>query len=218
MILPSAVLKGFDKAIELALSLDEESRTRLSRLNGKRIRVNLTRPRSAFLVSVDNSSVVLSQLDLPEADLDSVADASNSTDGADVTITGSVSALRSMLDGNDALYSGEVVIEGDIAVSQHLKEVLAQMDLDWQEAVSPYLGDSFTHRLDTAQSRLLEWLKRTREGTRQNTSEYLQEEIELVASNAQVRIFCEEVDELRAAVDRLEARLQRLELREADET
>ena len=55
------------------------------------------------------------------------------------------------------------------------------------------------------------WLERTRASLQQNTSEYLQEEAEVLAPNAAVCDFCTEVDEVRAAADRLEARLRKLE-------
>jgi len=113
--------------------------------------------------------------------------------------------------GNDALYTGDVRIEGDVGLGQTLKEILGSIDPDWQEAISPVLGDALTHRLDQMHSRLREWLTRTRDNFEQNTSDYLQEEIELLAPNSQVHRFCKEVDECRAHLDRLQARLSILE-------
>jgi ubiquinone biosynthesis protein UbiJ len=203
MNLPFPVLLGIEKAIEAVLRLDEPTRTRLAELDGKTIQVNLSSPNLSLLLSVVGSAVHLSQAEPDTGEVMGIT--------ADATISGSLSALRSLIDGNDAIYTGKVTLEGDIGVGQSLKQLLAQLDPDWQDAVSPVLGDGLTHRLDMAQTGFFAWLGRTRTAASSNTSEYLQEELELLAPNSLVRGFCEEVDELRSAADRLEARLKRLE-------
>ncbi|MFK7995091.1 MAG: SCP2 domain-containing protein [Granulosicoccus sp.] len=201
MNLPFPIALALEKAIDAVLRMDPETCARLATINGCVVRVNITAPTISILMTVVDGRVFLAQPD----------DMNTLEKSADTTITGSLKALRSLLDGNDALYKGDVLIEGDIGIGQQLKQIAAQLDPDWQDAVSPYLGDSLTHRLDTAQSRLAGWLKRSRHSFDQNTSEYLQEEIELLAPNSEVQVFCREVDELRASADRLAARVQRLE-------
>lgn len=201
MNLPFPITLALEKAIEAVLRLDPETRQRLTSIDGSVVRINITAPATSVMLIVVDGKVQLS----PPDDADGL-DAS-----ADTTITGSVLALRSLLNGNDAVYKGDVTIEGDVGTSQQLKQILSLLDPDWQDAVSPFLGDSVTHRLDRAQTQLGRWLQRSRHSFDLNTSEYLQEEIELLAPNAEVDSFCEEVDELRAASDRLEAHVQRLE-------
>ena len=46
-----------------------------------------------------------------------------------------------------------------------------------------------------------------------NTSEYLSEESRVLAAEAEVEMYMEEVDDLRFAVERLDARLKLLEAR-----
>ncbi|MFK7859109.1 MAG: SCP2 domain-containing protein [Granulosicoccus sp.] len=210
MNLPFPITLALEKAIDAMLRMDPETRERLAALDGCVIRVNVTSPPVTTLLTVVDSKVFLAQPD----------DTNGPDPHTDTTITGSLSALHSLLDGNDAVYKGEVQIAGDIGVSQQLKQIVAQLDPDWQDAVSPFLGDSLTHRLDRAQSRLSAWLRRSRDSFDQNTSEYLQEEVELLAPNGEVHHFCREIDELRAAADRLDARVYRLEtacLSESDE-
>ena len=42
---------------------------------------------------------------------------------------------------------------------------------------------------------------------KRNTSEYLQEEVEMLAPNTEVKRFCSDVDEVREQLDRLTARI-----------
>lgn len=199
MNLSYILLPLVEKSIEAVLRIDPDTRARLSTIEGKSIRINISSPPGSLLLNVSEGRVHLAQPD------------DNDGLDPDLTISGSLASLRSLLDANDAVYTGQVSIDGDIGTSGRLKQILSQVDPDWQEAVSPYLGDTLTHRLDMAQTNFSRWLRRTRESMRQNTGEYLQEEMELLAPNSEVQHFCIEVDETRAAADRLTARVQRLE-------
>ncbi len=196
MSLPMPLNVVLEQSIEALLKLDPETRERLSSLDGKLIRVNVSSPPLSVALSVADGKVYV------------VGDA---TTPADTTISGSLTALRSLAGGNDAVYRGEVTLEGDLGAGQQLKEILAGIDPDWEEIVSPLLGDTLAYRLGAAGRHLGSWLERTRSSLRQNTGEYLQEEAEVLAPNSAVREYCNAVDEVRAAADRLEARLRRLE-------
>ncbi len=196
MSLPMPLNVVLEQSIEALLKLDPETRERLASLDGKLIRVNVSSPPLSVAVSVAAGKVYV------------VGDASTP---ADTTISGSLAALRSLAGGNDAVYRGDVTLEGDLGTGQQLKEIIAGIDPDWEEIVSPLLGDTLAYRLGAAGRQLGNWLERTRASLHQNTGEYLQEEAEVLAPNSAVREFCDEVDDVRAAADRLEARLRRLE-------
>jgi len=194
--IPSPLNVAIEQGIEAMLRLDPETRDRLADLEGKLIAVQFVEPSLEFVVSVVSKRVnVIGKIDTP----------------ADVTLTGSVSAFRSLSKGNDAIYKGDIKIEGDIHIGQQLKEIIAQLNPDWEEILSPVLGDTVVHQLAIASQSLSSWFSRTRSSFEQNTSEYLQEEVELLAPNSEVRDFCLNVDASRAAVDRLDARIKRLE-------
>lgn len=196
MSLPMPLNVVLEQSIEALLKLDPETRERLSGLDGKLIRINVTSPSLSVALAVTGGKVYV---------------VAESTTPADTIISGSLAALRSLAGGNDAVYRGEVTLEGDLGTGQQLKEIMAGIDPDWEEIISPLVGDTLAHRLGSAGRQLGHWLQRTRDSLRQNTSEYLQEEVEVLAPNYAVRDFCNEVDEVRAAADRLEARLRRVE-------
>lgn len=187
------------------MKLDPGTRDRIKAIDGQVIRIIIDAPAVSFMLSFSKGRVFVLRDD------DSVVDERV----ADTTLSGSLSALLSLLNGNNAIYEGGVTIEGDIGLSQRISEIIEQLDPDWQDAISPFIGDSLTHRLDVLQSGFSQWLKRNSRSARDNLSEYMQEEIEAVAANSEVVFFCEEVDDLRAAADRLEARIEKLETRNA---
>lgn len=194
--LPSPVNAAIERAIDALLKLDPETRQRLSSLEGKVIAVNITSPTLSVVLSIVNQRInVIGQTDTP----------------ADTTLSGSLSALRSLSSGNDALYQGDVSVEGDIGIGQELKELVAALDPDWEEFLSPVLGDTMVHQLSLFKDGFSSWMQRTGSAMRQNTSEYLQEEAEVLAPNSEIHAYCLEVDDVRAAADRLEARVKRME-------
>ena len=194
-VLPSPANVAIERAINAVLKLDPDASQRLIPLNGKVIAINVTQPTVSVVLSIVDQQVhLIGGLDTP----------------ADTTLSGSLSALRSLSSGNDALYQGEVRIEGDIGVGQQLKELASTLDPDWEEFLSPLFGDTLVHQLALASQGLSSWFERTHSAMKQNTSEYLQEEAELVAPNSEVQAFCNDVDQVRAAADRLEARVKRL--------
>ncbi|MFK7856467.1 MAG: SCP2 domain-containing protein [Granulosicoccus sp.] len=203
MSVPLPLQFAIEKGVEALLSLDPDTRQRVNAIDGKVVKFCVSSPPFAVALSVvDGKAFVVGGDD----------------EQADTTISGSLQALRSLTQGNDALYRGEVFIEGDIGLGQTLKEIAGGLDPDWEELLSHFVGDSVAHHLGVQGNRFSDWFARTESAFKQNSSEYLQEEAEVVAANSQVRKFCAEVDELRAASDRLDARLRRLSMRATDQS
>ncbi|NND92502.1 MAG: hypothetical protein HKN42_16705 [Granulosicoccus sp.] len=196
MSLPTPLNVVIEQAIEALLTIDPDTRERLSVIEDKLVRVRVSSPAITVTLSVTNGCVYV-------VGDDDVA--------ADTTISGSLAALRSLSRGNESLYRGEVTVDGDVATGQQLKEIIAGLDPDWEELISPLLGDSLTHRFGQAGRQFGGWVARTRSALQRNTSDYLQEEVSLVAPDCAVHAFCQEVDLLRADADRLEARVRLME-------
>lgn len=200
--LPLPLGLAIEQGIETVLKLDPESRERLTSLDGKLIEVCVSRPAFSIMLSVVDQHVYV---------------VGGVTDEPDARITGSLAALRSLSSGNDALYRGEVVVSGDVGVGQRIKEILAAVDPDWEELISPFLGDTVAHKLGNLSKYLSSWLSRTQHSFKENSSDYLQEEALLLAPDLAVLAFCTDVDETRAATDRLEARISQLEQARSDD-
>ena len=197
MPLPLPISVALEQLINRTLKLDEETRARLDDVNGKVVQINVTSPiPSAVTFSITDREVYVS----------------GSYDGdVDTTITGSLSSLRSLMNSNDAIHRGDARIEGDIGTGNALKDIASALDIDWEEQISPFVGDTVAHNLGVASRKLASWFDRTSQSMKTNTREYLEEEVEFVAPANMLKHFADSVDDLQSDMDRLEARLKQLE-------
>jgi ubiquinone biosynthesis protein UbiJ len=196
MKLPLPIVVLVQQAVNSITRLDPDTSRALDRIDGKVIRIQVSDFDMDVTLSVVDRHVEV--LRIFDGDVDTV-------------VSGSLNNLLSLRESNDALYRGDVRIEGDMAVGQELRDILGAVHVDWEQLISPVLGDSAAQQLGQMGEQFTEWFKRSRSRVRQNSSDYLQEDAELLAVKGEVQRFCNEVDELRADVDRLEARLQLIE-------
>ena len=124
--------------------------------------------------------------------------------------------MRMSLAGGEALLEGAARITGDSAFAQRLGGLLRLSAVDWEELLARGLGDVAGHQL----ARLLRvgggWLRDSARALEQDLGEYLTEEARLLPASAELEHWMQGVEALRADVDRLEARLRRLEARRAE--
>ncbi len=132
----------------------------------------------------------------------------------DTLIRGTPIALaRSTLDKTDGLFGGDIEITGNTEIGHRFQNALEQIDIDWEEHLARIVGDTPAHQAGRL-FRQAQAYGRHAEGTlTRNISEYLREETRLLPSAIEVDNFMSDIDQLRDATDRLEARLQRLEKR-----
>ncbi len=109
------------------------------------------------------------------------------------------------------LRTGAVHIEGDAEVAQTFSELLKHARPDLEEELSRVVGDVAAHQVGNAARAALDFGRRTADTLRQNVAEYLQEEGRDLPTRVEADEFIAGVDRLRDDVDRLEARLARLE-------
>ena len=110
----------------------------------------------------------------------------------DVTISGSMVNL---------LRRRDITISGDPVVAQKLQQKIDSFD--WENLLAKYIGDIATHQV----SRFLNSQKTTCKNIMETLVEYIQEEVKLLPPQCLVTDFIDEVDKIRADVDRLEAKI-----------
>lgn len=111
--------------------------------------------------------------------------------------------------GEEALFGGEISIEGDTELGQQFQDLLAAVEVDWEERLSRFTGDLIAHQIGDTARDVRRLLQRGAATLRQDLSEYLQEELRLLPAPIELRNFLDEVDRLRMDVDRVEARIRR---------
>jgi len=193
----SLFFQPLQAVIRRALDFDPDSRARLRELEGRIIEVVFSGIEQNVCVVIDQGEVLLTRV--PER-------------LPDLRLKGSPSAFMRYLANPDRVeitHSG-ISIEGDIGLAQRFVGVLRQLDIDWEEWASRYLGDVMAHRAGRAAGRLRGWAENSRRQFRDDVTEYLQEEARLLAPRERVRHLLNDIDALRSDVERLAQRVKRL--------
>ena len=129
-----------------------------------------------------------------------------------VTLRGTLATFARLGLGTETetLKAGEFEIEGDAALGQRLQRILGNLDLDWEEPLARLFGDPLGHEIGSAARAAFAWHRQALKTFGLNTAEYFQEEARLLPVRYEVEAFLNGVDVVRADVDRLAARIQRL--------
>ena len=131
----------------------------------------------------------------------------------DATIRGRLMALVDLAVQDDKLSASireRVSFDGNVALAQKLQAILADLDLDWEEALAQRSGDVFAFQAQQRARQLRDWMRRSAESVLQTTSEYLREEARLSPTQVEFEQFRTRLTTLKHDVARAEARLQQL--------
>lgn len=198
MNLGSLIAPVLETTLNRYLSLDSEAAERLRTISGKLIALEIKAPNATLLVQPLENTVRIGEY----------------IGGApDVVISGSPLALarlglsRNMGTGTLGKY---IQMRGDVEVGRVFQEALAGVEIDWEELLAARIGDIPAHQAANAVRGLTAGLTNAVDKLRMDLSEYLQEEAQIVPTRIEVEQFMDEVDCLRADIERLEARIERL--------
>jgi len=131
----------------------------------------------------------------------------------DVTITGNPPAFLKLVMGEFApslTGSGQMQITGDLELGQRFQKILKNIDIDWEEYLSRYVGDVVAHRIGHVARQFRGWTRHVGQTLRQDFAEVMTEELQVAARPEAVKSFMDRVDRVRADVDRLEKRIQKI--------
>lgn len=193
-----AALAGLEQALNAALALDPKTLERLARLQGRVIAIELKGTGIRLVLEPGAEGLRLM----------------GHFDGeVDTTLRGAPFALLRMSTGRtgEGMFSGEVEIDGDVELGQQIQRVFEKLDIDWEEHLARLSGDIIAHQIGNTVRGLFRWGERTAEHLGEDTADYLQEETETLPVPWEVEEFIENVDTLRSGVDRIEARVKRLQ-------
>ena len=104
-------------------------------------------------------------------------------------------------------------LSGDLQVAERYSQLLKLARPDLEDEAAKWLGDVPAHALGGAARGLSAWLARAAGALRMNTAEYLQEESRAMPAPLEAQAFYGDVEKLRDDVERVAARLARLERR-----
>jgi ubiquinone biosynthesis protein UbiJ len=132
---------------------------------------------------------------------------------ADASLSGTPIALLALAGprAEGALRGGGVRIEGDAEVAQRFRDLLGHAQPDFEEELARVIGDVAARNLANLARGFLDFGRKAGRSLAGNVSEYLQEEGRDLPTRTEVEEFLVGVDRLRDDVERLDARLARVE-------
>ncbi len=203
--LPGLLATSLEAAVNRLLAADQNSGDRLGKLDGRRVRLQL----QDLAITLDFIFTAYRV----EVSLDTTSD-------ADTVISGSMPALFAMaLPDDEGRWGGpgsRVKISGDATLARDLERLFSKLDPDWEAGVAEFTGDVMAHQLVAGLKSIASSLLNTGEQLRDVASDYLHSEQSPLAQTTELRGFSDEVDGLRDAVERLEARMRILLDRQDD--
>lgn len=192
--MPEAVRRLLEHAANRLLELDPEQHAALAALDGKVIRLELAGPGLVLYLLPGAARLEL---------------AAECRQPPHVRIRATPAELIGYLAGAAPRPGGGLEIAGDVGVAERLQAVLKQIDPDWEEELSRWLGDTAARKAGRLLRDTFHWTRRAARSTAQDLNEYLRYETAAVAERADVSAFTAAVDTLRDDVERLRARLER---------
>ena len=197
--LHAAMTAALETAANQYLRLAPESLAQLGRLQGKVIAVELRGLGQTLYLLPDAQGLMVQ---------------SHFEGEPDATLAGtplSFAELSLSRNPNRVLFRGDVQITGDIRLGQDFKRILDELDVDWEEVLSQYTGDIVAHKLGDLVRDISQWGQNALRTLGQNGAEYLQQESFDLPFKEEVGPFLKEVSQVRDDVERLAARVARLQ-------
>lgn len=194
----SILFDPLQAAVRRALEYDPDTRERVRALGDRVVEIEFTGLERTLFVAIDQGTVSFSRRAPRAPDLRLI--------GSPMTF-----ARVAMAPERVEITESGIRIEGDVGLAQRFARLLRQLDIDWEEWASRYVGDVLAHRAGRFAEGLRDWAQHSREQFRQDVSEYLQEEVRLLAPRERVVRLMNEIDETRSDVERLAARIRRLD-------
>lgn len=198
-MLSATITAMLDTALNAWIRIDNESPAKLQAISGKVICMHIT-------------GLNVKLYFLPDAK--GIYSMTEYEGKPNVTIKAapvSLMRLNAASDSGKAMLDSDVIIEGNMDLSEKFSDILSGVDLDWEEWLSHIAGDLVAYKAGETVRGATSWLKETKEAMQMNTSEYLQEESRILPAEAEVAYYMDQVDTLRGDTDRLEARVKRLQ-------
>ena len=119
-------------------------------------------------------------------------------------------ALALSEDPGAELINSPLEISGESNKLLEMQVALQKIDIDWEAALTPYLGDIATHHIGTVVRKIHRWTKLVNSSLVRQIQEYIHEEAKISPSKLEVEDFYTDARKLKLALDRLASNVKRL--------
>lgn len=196
--------RALEAALNRALSLDADTRAALAPLDGRSIALTLASPPLALRVTVDGERL---RVGPPLADAEPDLSVRSTLGG----LLSQVQAVLGLSPHGNAPAIGRMRIEGDAELARRLQLLASGFDPDWQRPFAAVFGDVVGVQVANAFAGALRQAKVLAVNGAQSAAEYVTEESRDAVARGELDAFHDDVDVLRDDVERIAARVARLQ-------
>ena len=193
-MLKTAVVLLLESSLNKLLATDSVTLLSLAKLSGKVIEFKISDAPIHFYLFPHPCGVELQQQFLGDSD---------------TLLQGPLTSFTALLSSEDSsaqFFGNGISISGDTKLAAKFQRIIAEADIDWQGLVANLSGDLVAAQLAKVVNSTRAQLSITTESLELNIAEYLQEETRTLPAGPEVEGFIDDVDNIRSAVDRLDAR------------
>lgn len=197
-MLRTALLAAVERGLNPLLALDAVALTRLARLEGKVLAIECPSPALQVYVLPGAAGLMLASHWEAPADCRLIAPA------------GELLRLAASQDKVAVLHGPEVDLQGDATALTELAEILQSLELDWEYQLGRWLGPLGAALIGGRLRSAAGWTGDSLGSLQRNLADYLTEEARTLVGQREAEARFAELDTLKMALDRLEARVERL--------
>jgi ubiquinone biosynthesis protein UbiJ len=200
---PQLALSAIEIGINHLLLLDAQTPERLAKLKGKQLAVELKELGNTFVVAFSERIDLL----LPEQP----EPKEKSTEQPwDCKITLSVMSAKELQDPSritQLIKQDKLDVQGDMQIAQDFSALVKELDIDWEEHLSQYMGDVVAHQIVKTGKHIHQGAKEQLSKLASIISQGALEEKKIAAPAIAVTHFTDQVHQTRADVERLQSRV-----------
>lgn len=197
-LLPQLLCAVAEKTMARLIAMDPHAAGRLSRLHGKQLSFRLREWPVTLVLSANTRGILFNQHD-------------EATDCAIATDLASLRLLRDPSQLTRLIKADALQIDGDIQVAQQYSHFFQQLDPDWQQTLSAYVGDAAAHKIALSLKQMHQYLSNKTAALQQLSTELAQDELQLTPTATEMAQFSSAVSELAAKADVMQQQLQALQ-------
>ncbi|UAA38722.1 SCP2 sterol-binding domain-containing protein [Paraneptunicella aestuarii] len=199
---PQLFTAAIETAFNKLIALDEQSAQRLVPLNGKHLKVTVKEFPWPLIFAFSSHIDVLT---------DGGGESPNTAPDCHIKL--SLDTLKELQDSSQItrlIQEKRLELDGDIHVAQHFSVLVKDLDIDWEEQLSRYVGDVAAHQIWSTANSIKSHLSSRLQQLGNMVREGAIEEKQLAPHPIAMEGFIQDVSQLRSDVGKLEARIASL--------
>jgi ubiquinone biosynthesis protein UbiJ len=191
------LFSGLETAVNQYLKRDPDTLARMEKLQDKLIKIEIIDWNYACFLQVTSNGLKLSN---------------SAAETPDAIVRGKCfDLLRELKPNKQAqVVQDAIKVDGDIHLVQEFEKILKKVDVDWEEQLAHYVGDSIAHQSFVQLKKTGDFFSRSIQVLKDNFQEFIHEELSIAPSSFEVEDFYQKIAALQNDVDRIEARIARL--------